>query len=290
MTRSLVRPVTNVSATWSRRSTRTTTRNAADAHQSTCAAPTDTPSSMPLRTSHGPSRAATASSTTSSRPRANGQRNSETSRPIEKSGSGRVSWSRSSTMWSRTGGSASTRARSSGVGASASCHPPPRIPGPRPATCGTFEARRSSAARTASARPPLCQASGVTSSSVSVSMESPTEAAASSSRPVSSSRYAGLRAISSSWVPSSATRPPSSRTTRSARWRVETRWATISDVRPASTSRSPVKIVSSVLESTALVASSSSSTLGSVRTARASATRCRWPPERLSPRSPTRVS
>ncbi len=225
------------------------------------------------------------------RPRANSQRYSETRPRIEKPGSGRDSFSRSITISSRTGGSASTRASSSGVGArSASCQPPPRMPGPRVAAWGSFEARRSSAARTASARLPLCHASGVTSSSVRVSIESPTAAAAAASRPVSSSRYAALRAISSSCVPSSATRPPSRSTTRSARWRVEMRWATISAVRPASTSRSPPKIVSSVLESTALVASSRSSTRGSMSTARASAIRCRWPPERLSPRSPTVVS
>ena len=47
---------------------------------------------------------------------------------------------------------------------------------------------------------------------------------------------------------------------------------------------------SSVAASTALVASSSTRIRGSDRIARASATRCRWPPLRLSPRSPTRVS
>ncbi len=47
---------------------------------------------------------------------------------------------------------------------------------------------------------------------------------------------------------------------------------------------------SSVRASTAEVASSSTSTRGSVSRARASARRWRWPPERLRPPSPRRVS
>ena len=67
---------------------------------------------------------------------------------------------------------------------------------------------------------------------------------------------AALRASSSSWVPCSTTRPWSMTTIRSARCRVERRWATSSVVRPAMTPRRASWIASSILASTALVASS----------------------------------
>ena len=50
MMSSLVRPVTNVAAIWSTRSTSATIRNAAEANQSTCPASASTPWSTPIRT------------------------------------------------------------------------------------------------------------------------------------------------------------------------------------------------------------------------------------------------
>ena len=60
-------------------------------------------------------------------------------------------------------------------------------------------------------------------------------------------------------------------------------------VRPAIASSSASLISRSVEESTEEVASSRISTRGSASSARAIARRWRWPPERLRPRSPTRV-
>ena len=59
---------------------------------------------------------------------------------------------------------------------------------------------------------------------------------------------------------------------------------------PAVTARSVALISASTRGSTAEVASSSTSTRGSGSSARASAMRWRWPPDRVSPRSPTTVS
>ena len=61
-------------------------------------------------------------------------------------------------------------------------------------------------------------------------------------------------------------------------------------VRPAMTRRSVAWIAASATGSTALVASSSTSTRGSVINALASANRWRWPPDRVRPRSPMTVS
>ena len=61
-------------------------------------------------------------------------------------------------------------------------------------------------------------------------------------------------------------------------------------VRPDITSPSPDLIASSVVASTEEVASSRIRIRGSASRARAIATRWRWPPERVRPRSPTRVS
>ena len=61
-------------------------------------------------------------------------------------------------------------------------------------------------------------------------------------------------------------------------------------VRPRIASRSASLIARSVEASTEEVASSRISTRGSASSARAIARRWRWPPERVSPRSPTRVS
>ena len=98
------------------------------------------------------------------------------------------------------------------------------------------------------------------------------------------------RPASSSWVPMSTSRPPSRTAIRSASARVERRWAMSRVVRPAMTPRSASWISCSTRASTAEVASSRSSSRGSVRMARASATRWRWPPERVRPCSPTVVS
>ena len=68
---------------------------------------------------------------------------------------------------------------------------------------------------------------------------------------------------------------------------VERRCAMSSVVRPAVSARRVSWMAASVAVSTADVASSSTSTRGSVSTALASATRCRCPPESVSPRSPT---
>ncbi len=95
---------------------------------------------------------------------------------------------------------------------------------------------------------------------------------------------------SSSWVPLSTTRPPSSTAMRSARWSVDRRWATSRVVRPAMTRRSPSWMAASTRASTALVASSRTRIRGSARMARARAIRWRWPPDSVSPRSPTTVS
>ena len=59
---------------------------------------------------------------------------------------------------------------------------------------------------------------------------------------------------------------------------------------PRAASRATTWISSSVVASTADVASSSTSTRGSVSSVRASAMRCRCPPESVRPRSPTTVS
>ena len=61
-------------------------------------------------------------------------------------------------------------------------------------------------------------------------------------------------------------------------------------VRPAITSRSASLISCSVVASTDEVASSRIRIRGSASSARAIARRWRWPPERVSPRSPISVS
>ena len=61
-------------------------------------------------------------------------------------------------------------------------------------------------------------------------------------------------------------------------------------VRAAVTRRRVAWMAASVVASTAEVASSSTSIRGSDSSALASAIRWRWPPDRVSPRSPTGVS
>jgi len=109
--------------------------------------------------------------------------------------------------------------------------------------------------------------------------------------PVISTRYSSHRWLSSLSVPMSATRPSAVSTAiRSARLSVDLRCAMSSVVRPAITRCSVAWISASIRGSTAEVASSSSSSRGLVISARASATRCRCPPDRVSPCSPTTVS
>ena len=64
----------------------------------------------------------------------------------------------------------------------------------------------------------------------------------------------------------------------------------ITVVRSRIASRSPSRIRASVVASTDAVASSRIRTRGSTTSARAIATRWRWPPESVIPRSPITVS
>src|SRR6478672_1306266 len=84
--------------------------------------------------------------------------------------------------------------------------------------------------------------------------------------------------------------PSWSSATRSASSTVEARWATTRPVVSARTRRSASSTSRSVCTSSADSVSSRTRTRGSASTARASARRCRWPPERAIPCSPTRVS
>ena len=61
-------------------------------------------------------------------------------------------------------------------------------------------------------------------------------------------------------------------------------------VRPRIASRRPSRILASVVASTEAVASSRIRMRGSTTSARAIATRWRWPPESVIPRSPITVS
>mmetsp|Transcript_25643 Transcript_25643/g.102245 ORF Transcript_25643/g.102245 Transcript_25643/m.102245 type:complete len:206 (-) Transcript_25643:1994-2611(-) len=94
-----------------------------------------------------------------------------------------------------------------------------------------------------------------------------------------------------SWcVPYSATRPSRSTRIASASTMVERRCAMAIEVRAAASSLSARWMARSVRESSADVASSSSTTGGFLTKSRAMATRCFSPPDSLSPRSPTIVS
>ncbi|OSX77789.1 LOW QUALITY PROTEIN: hypothetical protein BU14_0134s0011 [Porphyra umbilicalis] len=97
-------------------------------------------------------------------------------------------------------------------------------------------------------------------------------------------------ASSCACVPRSTTRPRSITKISSACATVERRCATITVVRPDATRRSADCIASSVSESSDEDDSSSSSSAGDRRTTRAMPTRCRSPPDRRRPRSPTSVS
>ncbi len=84
--------------------------------------------------------------------------------------------------------------------------------------------------------------------------------------------------------------PSWSSATLSASSTVDARCATTMPVASASTRRSASSTSFSVCTSSADRVSSSTRTLGRASTARASASRCRWPPDRDMPCSPIRVS
>ena len=113
------------------------------------------------------------------------------------------------------------------------------------------------------------------------------------SRPPRGSRGSGSRATSGAargGVPAATARPPSNRTTRSARSSTSGLVVTITVVLPARASRSRSAIRASVCASTALVGSTRTSVSASESSARASTSRCRWPPENERPRSSTGAS
>ena len=91
-------------------------------------------------------------------------------------------------------------------------------------------------------------------------------------------------------LPRAAIRPSSITTISSASAIVERRWAMITVVRSRIASRRPSRICASVVASTDAVASSRIRMRGSTTSARAIATRWRWPPESVIPRSPITVS
>ena len=85
-------------------------------------------------------------------------------------------------------------------------------------------------------------------------------------------------------------RPRSSTTSRSIAAMVESRCAIATTVLPCISVSRLAWIAASTSESSALVASSSSRIGASFRITRAMAMRWRWPPESLTPRSPTCAS
>ena len=91
-------------------------------------------------------------------------------------------------------------------------------------------------------------------------------------------------------MPVSATRPWSSTTIWSALRTVDSRCAMVIVVRPRASASNACCTARSVSVSSALVASSSTSTRGSRSRVRAIAMRCFSPPENRCPREPTMVS
>ena len=129
----------------------------------------------------------------------------ETAAASRSRGSGRVSWPRGRrSTWSRTGGSASTRASSSGVGARVSRQPPPREPRPEARPSPRPAAPRARSRRGPPSRTPVprCQADGVTSQP-GERLDRVADGAPRPPRPARSAARGtrALRAISSSWVP-----------------------------------------------------------------------------------------
>jgi iron complex transport system ATP-binding protein len=101
--------------------------------------------------------------------------------------------------------------------------------------------------------------------------------------------YVAPAATSASCVPISATRPPLSTTSRSAVRIVDSRWAITSTVLPRRAS-AIAAVSSSSLSASRFETGSSMTRIGlSLRTARASAIRWRWPPDSFAPRSPNAI-
>ena len=253
-----------------------------------------TPLSMPFLTSAGSASPATASRPSRTSPMTSAAASGRSSLRRVKCRSPARAWARSTSGLSLAAGSASTWASSSGEGGRLSNIPvmfaPPRLrpmdpAAPRPEAPADLRPPAPAALALASARP-----SSTSSTVWTGSARTMCAPASSSSGPVMSCRYSAQRSFSSSWVPLSATRPWSRTTIRSARFSVDRRCAMISVVRPRIISRSAAWISASRRGSMAEVASSSSSSRGSVTSARASATRCRCPPDRVRPCSPTTVS
>mmetsp|Transcript_22513 Transcript_22513/g.67028 ORF Transcript_22513/g.67028 Transcript_22513/m.67028 type:complete len:190 (+) Transcript_22513:970-1539(+) len=105
-----------------------------------------------------------------------------------------------------------------------------------------------------------------------------------------SSLYSLLFSLSSACVPMSATRPLHMTTIWSAFCTVLRRCAMTTTVRPSTKRCTACCTSRSLTLSSALVASSRMITGESLSSARASATRCRCPPDSSAPRSPTTVS
>src|SRR6185437_10460197 len=107
---------------------------------------------------------------------------------------------------------------------------------------------------------------------------------------LSSAQYRPPADNSSECRPCSTIRPSSNTMIQVASRIALTRWEAMSAVRPARASRNERRISASVWVSTAESASSNSTMHGRRANARANAARCFCPPERLIPRSPSRVS
>ena len=202
-------------------------------------------------------------------------------------GSGAVGSSPGTRGTSVAGGSASTAASSSGVGAMSPAAPP--IPPPPWEPVPLDRAVPALVDVDGAAGVPSLPGSGHSCAVHSAESDVPARRAPRAGAS-SSSRNSEQRSISSASVPTSTTCPASSTAIRSARARLERRCATSRVVRPAVSARSVSWMAASVEVSTADVASSSTSTRGSVSTALASAIRWRCPPDSVSPRSPTSVS
>ena len=99
--------------------------------------------------------------------------------------------------------------------------------------------------------------------------------------------YSPPEASSCSWVPSSTMLCPSTTMMRWALRMVDSRWAMMRVVRPLASSSKADWMRASVTESRAEVASSRMRMGGFFRKIRAMDTRCFWPPDSMTPRSPT---
>ena len=206
---------------------------------------------------------------------------------------------------SRTGGNFAIRATVAGSGANPKAPPPPpvgRAPGPPRARAdvppgGVLLNRGIGASAPAPVaaftRTAWVAARAIRRSASALTTPRATAEASASSVAVASSisaRYGSHRSINSACEPSSMIRPWSNTTTRLASAMVDGRLAMRTVVRSKAPARRASNTAASVRISSALVASSRISTLGFARRARARQTRCRWPPDRLRPCSPTTVS